>query len=52
MPLPAPEVKLDEELKRELNRIDWDKYVDYGVVEIQVRAGKKVNTSIRRTYQE
>jgi len=42
----------DEELKKQLEKIDWHKYLDYGSVKIQVRAGKKTLTSIERTYPD
>ena len=42
----------DMELKKELDKIDWQRYLTYGTVEIQVRLGKKTLTSIKRTYPD
>ncbi len=44
--------KQDLELKRELDAIDWRKYLPYGSVRIQIRAGKKTLTAIERTYPD
>jgi len=40
----------DIELKKELDKIDWKKYIQYGIIRIQVRLGKKTLTAIERTY--
>jgi len=42
----------DMELKRELEKIDWSKYIDYGSVRIQIRQGKKTLVAIERTYPD
>ena len=42
----------DQELKRELEKIDWKKYIQYGSVRVQVRAGKLTLTAIERTYPD
>ena len=42
----------DLELKRELEKIDWKKYLNYGTVRIQVRQGEKTLTAIERTYPD
>ena len=42
----------DRELKKELEKIVWHKYLEYGSVKIQVRAGKKTLTTIERTYPD
>jgi len=42
----------DLELKKELEKIDWQKYLDYGSVRIQVRQGKKTLVAIERTYPD
>lgn len=42
----------DLELKKELEKIDWEKYLEYGNVRIQVRNGKKTLTTIERTYPD
>ncbi len=31
-----------EELNRELAKVDWSKFLAYGIVKVQVRAGKPV----------
>ena len=42
----------DIELKKELEKIDWPKYLEYGSVRIQVRQGKKTLVAIERTYPD
>ena len=42
----------DLELKKELDKIDWKKYLEYGSLRVQVRAGKKTLTAIERTYPD
>ena len=42
----------DIALKKELEKIDWSKYLDYGSVKIQIRQGKKTLTTIERTYPD
>jgi hypothetical protein len=42
----------DIALKKELEKIDWKKYLEYGGVRIQIRDGKKTLTAIERTYPE
>ena len=42
----------DIELKKELEKIEWSKYIQYGTIKIQVREGKKTLTSIERTYPD
>lgn len=46
------ENKQDIELKKELDEIDFSKYLEYGNIRIQVRAGKKTLTTIERTYPD
>ncbi len=46
------EIKQDIELKKELEKIDWQKYLDFGSIRIQVRAGKKTLVAIERTYPD
>ena len=43
---------LDLELKKELDKINWSKYIDYGNVRVQVRHGEKTLTAIERTYPD
>ncbi len=43
-------VSQDIALKKELDKIDWKKFVHYGIIEVQVRDGKLTLTSIKRTY--
>jgi len=40
----------DIELKEELKKIDWKKYLNYGNVRIQIREGKLTLIAIERTY--
>lgn len=40
----------DLELRKELEKIDWKKYLEYGSIKIQVRTGKLTLTAIERTY--
>ena len=42
----------DLELKKELDNIDWKKYIEYGSIKVQVRTGKKTLTAIERTYPD
>ena len=42
----------DLELKKQLEKIDWKKYLQYGSVRVQVRAGKLTLTTIERTYPD
>lgn len=42
----------DLELKKELEKIDWNKYLEYGSVRIQIRHGEKTLTTIERTYPD
>jgi len=42
----------DLELKKELDKIDWGKYLDYGSVKMQIRQGKKTLLVIERTYPD
>jgi len=46
---PCPE---DIELKKELDKIDWKKHLEYGSVKVQVRHGEKTLTTIERTYPD
>ena len=41
----------DIELKKELEKIDWNKYLDYGSVKIQIRQGKPTLITIERTLK-
>jgi len=42
----------DIELKEELDKIDWRKYLDYGSIKVQVRNGNETLIAIERTYPE
>lgn len=42
----------DLALKKELEKIDWSKYIEYGSIRVQVRAGKQTLTVIERTYPD
>jgi len=42
----------DKELKEELDKIDWKKYLDYGNIKVQVRNGKETLIAIERTYPD
>jgi len=46
------ENKQDAELKRQLDKIDWRKYIWYGNVKIQIRDGERKLTAIERTYPD
>jgi len=46
------ESQQDIELKKELDKIDWPKYIKYGIVRIQIRDGEKKLTAIERTYPD
>ena len=42
----------DVELKKELDKIRYKEYIEYGNIKIQVRAGQKTLTTIERTYPD
>ncbi len=42
----------DKELRQELKKIDWKKYLEYGVVEVKIRDGECKTIDIKRTYIE
>ncbi len=42
----------DVELRKELKKIDWGKYLEYGIVEIKVRSGECKTIDVKRTYIE
>ena len=42
----------DTELRQELKKINWRKYLEYGIVEVKVRAGECKTVDIKRTYTE
>ncbi len=42
----------DIELKKELDKIRYKEYIEYGNIKIQIRAGKKTLTTIERTYPD
>jgi len=46
------EREADIDLKKELGKIDWKKYIEYGNVKIQIRNGEKALTAIERTYPD
>jgi len=41
----------DIELKKELEKIDWLKFLEYGIIRVQVRAGKPTLITIERTIK-
>ena len=43
------QTKQDIELKKQLERIDWN--LDYGTVELQIRAGHVTMIAIKRTVR-
>lgn len=45
-------IEKDLELKKELDKIDWQKFIQYGSIRIQVRAGKQMLVAIERTYPD
>lgn len=42
----------DYQLKKELEKIDYSKYLEYGNIKITVRKGLKTLTAIERTYPD
>jgi len=42
----------DLQLRHELKKIDWKKYIDYGIVEIKIRRGECKTIDIKRNYVE
>jgi len=47
----AEQKQQDAELKKELDKIDFTKYLEYGTLAIQVRNGKSVLLKIERTIR-
>ena len=48
-----PEVEIkgkDIQLKEELDKINFSKYIIYGAIRIQIREGKKTLVAVERTY--
>ena len=41
----------EQKLKQEIDKIDWSSIVQYGNVEIQVRAGKPVIVTVKETIK-
>ena len=41
----------DLELKKELEKIDWQKYLEYGTVKVQIRDGRPTLATIERTVK-
>jgi len=41
----------DIELKEELEKINWTKFLEYGIIKVQVRAGKPTLITIERTVK-
>ena len=44
--------ELDEDLKKELRAIDWQKYLHYGTVTVRVRNDDFKGCTIERTVQD
>ena len=43
--------KLEIELKEQLEKVDWTKFLEYGIIRVQVRAGKPTLITIERTVK-
>jgi len=41
----------DEDLKKELDKVDWGRFIQYGSVKIQVRNGKPVTVIKEETVK-
>jgi len=41
----------DVALKKELEKVDWIKFLEYGIIRVQVRAGKVTLLVIERTIK-
>ena len=41
----------DEDLKKELDKVDWGRFIQYGSVKIQVRNGKPVTITNEETVK-
>jgi hypothetical protein len=50
--MPDNQVEQDEALKKELDKIEWKKFIRYGNIRIQIREGQKTLTTIERTYPD
>lgn len=42
----------DKELKKELDKIDWGKYIQYGNIKINIQKGKRETIAIERSYRD
>lgn len=43
--------KSEIELKEQLEKVDWTKFLEYGIIRVQVRAGKPTLITIERTVK-
>jgi len=41
----------DTELRKELEKVNWLKFLEYGIIKVQVRAGKPTLITIERTVK-
>lgn len=41
----------DEDLKKELDKVDWGRFIKYGNVKVQVRNGKPVTITKEETVK-
>lgn len=46
------QIEQDLALKKELDKIEWQRFIRYGNIEIQIREGQKTLTTIKRTYPD
>ncbi len=46
------ETDKDTKLRQELKKIDWKKYLEYGLVKIKIRDGECKMIDVERTYIE
>jgi len=46
------ESEKDLALKKELEKLEWRKFIEYGTVRVQIREGKLKLTAIERTYPD
>jgi len=41
----------ETELKSELDKIQWNKYIDWGSIKVQIRAGKPTIVTVEETIK-
>jgi len=50
MPLDKQSI-IDVDLKQQIEKLDWSRWLDYGIITIQVHKGKPVLVRVERTLK-